>query len=282
MEGFFIGDNTVYSFRLMTNPDTNSQVWYVIHDKSGASLKYCGGKLPVLNCYNAHYILAGEPFHEWSMLSRGERQRRKKNWLAKQELTLIAETYEVNEVIVEEAQCSSLSVSALAKAVDSLRKASIPVSTNYTYVLPSTPVCANKKENNMHIDDYNDIDVQARQRLTSRTYEAFCAHDRKLENEFHLTDDEAPKTPSEFLQRIKDGKFVLPTDEEFKKHYNYLRDPGALIKWRDPAVKADKDGYDAAHKKLIAARDDVFDAIMVKKPIDALKDVQAFRDATFH
>jgi len=64
--------------------------------------------------------------------------------------------------------------------------------------------------------------------------------------QFGLIDDEAPETIADALKRIADGKFTY--DEKKKDYKTY--DPMRYIRWRDPSVKEDHEGYNAAEKAL--------------------------------
>jgi hypothetical protein len=98
---------------------------------------------------------------------------------------------------------------------------------------------------------------------------------RELQRKYGLVDDQAPKSPSEAIQRLKDGKYTLPTDEEYQKHYAYAN-PIGLLRWRDPDLKEDKDGFNKATEALGVTMKPLFDAINILDPKDALVVLQEF------
>ena len=116
--------------------------------------------------------------------------------------------------------------------------------------------------------------------LKTRADNIFYEKDRELERAFHLRDDEAPQSIKEFKERVAAGKFSfydMSEDDEFSDGFYY-----GDIRWRDPAVKADRKGYNAAHSKLQAAKSDVMDAIMIKTPAEAFAALEAYKGQTFH
>jgi len=93
-----------------------------------------------------------------------------------------------------------------------------------------------------------------------------------LSNQFGINDDPDPRTPAELVARITAGKYILP-DPAKRKAYNALDG----IRWRDPSVKEDMDGYNAAISALKVQKIAAKDIIMVKDPAtDGLAALQAF------
>lgn len=117
------------------------------------------------------------------------------------------------------------------------------------------------------------IEKDQRRALTSALYSAFRDKVGAAKKQFGLTGDDAPQTMTEMVQRIQDGKFVIP--EQYKDHCAST----SFIEWRDPAIKQDKDGYKAARKEL----DTAYQALELKLAIipvaDGLAAVEAYRDA---
>lgn len=98
----------------------------------------------------------------------------------------------------------------------------------------------------------------------------------KLRKQFGLSGDPAPKTVEDFIKRIQDGKFVLE-DMYKQKLTSYVTD---YISWRDPSIKRDEAGYDAAKELLDAKYRDTKRAIMTQGADAGLKavlDLEAFR-----
>lgn len=113
--------------------------------------------------------------------------------------------------------------------------------------------------------------------LNSRLQDTTYKIREDLEKAFGLVDDKAPATPSELVKRITDGKFILPKNEDQRDFYG-LRAVIDSIRWRDPSVKEDNDGYKAANAKLEAEAIKARDLIMVSTPENAIAAVQALEN----
>jgi len=96
---------------------------------------------------------------------------------------------------------------------------------------------------------------------------------RKL---FGLVDDDAPRTPTELVKRIMDGKFVISKEYADKDVYR----PSDYIQWRDPAIVKDKEGFDAAWKLFDVATNNARDAVMALSADQAMPIVQALETWT--
>lgn len=152
-----------------------------------------------------------------------------------------------------------------------------------------TPCAYNKKETAMDTTTIYDIEDEKRSYLRNRLTDIRYQKASKLEKEFGLLDDDAPKTPQEYVDRIKSGMVTFPTDEEFIKNNANMSfngwcalKPGSTLRWRDPAVKEDRDGYHKAMTAFEATETPVYDAIAIEDPKDALDAVQAHEQATLH
>lgn len=104
---------------------------------------------------------------------------------------------------------------------------------------------------------------------------------------YGLVDDDAPKTIKERKERFAAGKFVInwradeddyEDDEEFESSYS----AGGNIRWRDPAVKEDRKGYEAAMEKMGKDLTDFRDIIKIKSPDEGLTAVKDFEKRTYH
>lgn len=150
---------------------------------------------------------------------------------------------------------------------------------------------SNKKEGNNPMN-YATATVHAattetqdqRKYLQRRLEDIYIRKERPLYAAFGLTDDVAPSTPKELKARIADGKFTiigLPKDEEDEDDFDdcYYGGWSRLIRWRDPAKKADQDGYDAARKALQDEFQKAMDTIKiddVKAGLEAVKALEAW------
>jgi hypothetical protein len=96
---------------------------------------------------------------------------------------------------------------------------------------------------------------------------------------FGLVDDDRPETAQELIDRITSGKFIVPEDRKNQKTWGY---PLEYIRWRDPAIKRDEDGFQKYETSVEVASDDVMDTIIVKGPDAGLDAVNAFKAKTFN
>lgn len=154
----------------------------------------------------------------------------------------------------------------------------------------STDSYCNKQEGNNPMN-YATATVQAgttetqdqRKYLSNRLDEVYYTQLRPLEAKFGLTDDRPPSTPKELKERIESGKFTivgLPKDDEDDEDECYFYGSWSrMLKWRDPAKKADHDGYEAATKELRDLKQKTLDIIKIDEPkagLDAIKALEAW------
>lgn len=102
------------------------------------------------------------------------------------------------------------------------------------------------------------------------------------QKKFNLRDDPTPKTRKEFADRIAAGKFVidgLEKNPDGRINVYYAND---FIRWRDPAMKEDLKGYDAAMASFNEKSKPVRDAIEILDPKDALKILQEFETSVMN
>lgn len=119
-----------------------------------------------------------------------------------------------------------------------------------------------------------------RKYLTKRLETVYYEKESPLYAQFGLSDDLPPAGPKEIAERLKEGKYTIKgadKDDEFSG-YRYWG-IGDLIRWRDPAKKADTEGYEAALKDLNAKRQAALDTIKIDEPkagLDAIKALEAW------
>lgn len=136
------------------------------------------------------------------------------------------------------------------------------------------------KEPTMYID-YVSSDKHSESAKTNyllgRFNEVKSDKQSELRRQFGLENDPTPYTAKELVERIKSGKFILPTkkEEDMSGQIYYNNSPIYAITWRDPAVVEDQTGYDDASKKFKAASLPVHDAIMLKTNDEALTAINA-------
>lgn len=110
--------------------------------------------------------------------------------------------------------------------------------------------------------------------LRNSLYEAFSDKKHALKRKFGLVHDDAPDSFEEMLARIQAGKYVIDAKDAKRKTYA----PLAYIVWRDPSVKEDQDGYDAAKAELRKAYDKAEEDIRILAPEAGLASLRAFKD----
>lgn len=120
---------------------------------------------------------------------------------------------------------------------------------------------------------------------------AVCRKRGELYVAFKMEGTPPPKSPKEFVDYIKAGKF------EFAK--NYLNDDGSwrdetktpywysnrfmdYVSWNDPEKAADFAGYEAAVDKVEADQKEVMRTITIGTPAEGLAALKDFESKTFH
>lgn len=151
----------------------------------------------------------------------------------------------------------------------------VPCKPDYPYDMEvAKKVSPNKKEKTMYVDNDKHIESSKINYLNDRASQVFYKKADKLPKQFGLSDDAAPRSVSEFVKRIQDGKFMYK-DETKKDTEGYFYRPCEGIRWRDPSVKEDKDGHKAAYDSLSAAYQDAKDNIAIGTPVEGLAAVKA-------
>lgn len=113
--------------------------------------------------------------------------------------------------------------------------------------------------------------------LRDRAWGVYNAKTIAAEKQFGLVDMDCPKTPQEFVDRIKNGLFIFDNpDNASDSDYWQWNNPVSDIRWRDPAVKGDKEGFKAAREVLKAEHIKLKDSIQIKDPVESLAELQAW------
>lgn len=117
-------------------------------------------------------------------------------------------------------------------------------------------------------------EVLQRKYLKDRARDIYSNKSDEIQTAFNIYADSPPHTAEDLVDRIKNGKFTLPTPERLKeiKYWSVMEQ----IDWRDPAKPADQAGADAAQKKLSEAYTVVKDDVMIAPTDKALESVRAF------
>lgn len=129
-----------------------------------------------------------------------------------------------------------------------------------------------------HDDCIPDLATRAQNYLDGRLSNLRNTKDQEAELAFGLRDDRKPQTPKDLIDRITSGKYMVNPDNMEKKDYELLRS----FRWRDPAKKEDRAGYEATQKAMETAATTVTDTIMIGTPTEALAALKAFEGTTFH
>jgi hypothetical protein len=160
----------------------------------------------------------------------------------------------------------------------------IPAPSPYAYgknTVKSTQANIDLQVNMPQTQDPTD---KARNRLLERAGQASYEKRDEMRKAFNLIPDAEPETLKDFIQRIKDGKFVTDLTEKEQAERTFWNTERMLeeIEWRDPARVEDQEGFDAANVLLTKALNDVSDEIIVKTPEQGLEALRAFQAKTFH
>jgi hypothetical protein len=118
--------------------------------------------------------------------------------------------------------------------------------------------------------------------FTDRLYELRSEKSDDLREQFGIQDAKPPKTPLELIQRIKDGQFVIRKSDRERDEFDggdvWYGDAWSSIRFRDPAVKRDEEGYDRGYEALdkaySAAKDQLYAGT---DPVKVLADFQAWK-----
>jgi len=152
----------------------------------------------------------------------------------------------------------------------------------YPCQVTSTCVPEQEKVANMYVD-YVSSDKHSESAKTNYLLARYENTKREirleLRKQFGLDNDDRPTTAKEFADRILSGKYVLPTEkEEELARQQYYSSVVDAIKWRDPAIKEDRDGFKLAETELDDESLKVHDVVMIKDHDTALAAIQAFKD----
>lgn len=156
------------------------------------------------------------------------------------------------------ALCASTPAPVCVTVISPRKGLDYPVSTKVECIKE------NKKEQTMNLyEDEDDMDIDTNSTklnyLQSRLNNVRYARDNELEKEYGLRDDERPLNFNEFLARITAGKYTIDEKNKTKNCYT----PLDYIRWRDPSVKEDQEGYRKANAALTAAAIKAADTIVV-------------------
>lgn len=153
-----------------------------------------------------------------------------------------------------------------------------PAGYEFTLPLPQECKPAKSRKNTMYRDEYDcpsagqPTDQKQRDYLLAELNAIEYKARDKGERTFGLIDDPRPTTPADLVKRIQDGKFIIPKEFEEKKVYHPLE----YIRWRDPAVKEDREGYEKFCETLQTESKQTERKIAIADPKDGLEILTAF------
>jgi hypothetical protein len=136
-----------------------------------------------------------------------------------------------------------------------------------------------KKEDKMSRHYNEDLDMYVEEVTESEKQRAYLFNRLEvirygkvyeLEQKFGLRDEDYPKNFNEWVERINAGRYVFnkPGDKEGEYWRNYIR-------WRDPDLKEDVKGYNAALELLNKEHLKTKDIIAIKSVDDGLDALQS-------
>jgi hypothetical protein len=101
----------------------------------------------------------------------------------------------------------------------------------------------------------------------------------ELWKQFGMSDLDLPKTPAEFVDLVKTGKYYFRKPDQEATQYEpavYYERVSSYIRFRDPLVKKDDAGYERALKALNVAHENARDKLWAEQ--DSLKVLEDFRN----
>lgn len=120
------------------------------------------------------------------------------------------------------------------------------------------------------------IEAGQRYAVRSALSTAFEKAKLGLKKQFGLIDDDAPKTPTELVERIAAGKYTIDAKDADYEGWD-ASSAVRYVRWRDPAVVEDKAGYKAARADLDAAYEDAKLKAILSPVADLLQLVEDFK-----
>lgn len=169
---------------------------------------------------------------------------------------------------------------------DTLTISPQPVETGWEVVTPYVSLAETKPRSIPMFYD-NDctgtINIEATQRnhLLDRVHTASWKKRQEGKEQFHIRDDDPPETPTEMIDRIKEGKFRIKkgrVDEDGQEYFPY--GPLNYIVWR--SEDKDQAGYDAFIEKMMKDQTDAEDIIVLKSLDEGLEALKRFENTTIH
>ncbi len=124
--------------------------------------------------------------------------------------------------------------------------------------------------------DNDNLELQSRKYLQREMDGLHCQVVEKLRDTYNINDMLAPKTPREMRERINQGLFEITGEDSAPDKSFGWGGPG--LRWRDPAKKADHEGYNKAADEYESEFSKVMTKLFVLPSIEGLKIYENFRD----
>lgn len=137
---------------------------------------------------------------------------------------------------------------------------------NQVSLVPNSTI--KEKENTMRMCDIPTLEAAQKDYFFKRLDTLYLDKNEALQIKYGLTDDEPPRSLQELMDRLNSGRysFLRPSlDKDSSLGVYSLIDE---IRWRDPNLKEDRNGFDKALDSLEKARSNSKDRIMASSTTD--------------
>lgn len=242
------GDLYMYSFR------QTSGIWYVVHTITGKMRPYCNGRVSDVWEEEAMEDEIYDLFETWICYTR--RYRKKLKYMYTKNTPTFA-PFPANG-------CVTVTCSPMTEL-----KAAVRQSYAKTNV---------KKEEEMNTVD---LEMKRGRYLEDRAFRINNEKEFELRKAFGLVDAPQPTTPKEFVEFIKEGKYELDEKHQDRKLWNPWA-AGDYLRFRDPEVKRDEDGFNKASEILSKEYRTLMDDIAILDAKEGLEKLREFEAKTFH
>jgi hypothetical protein len=261
----------MYTFRYMYNPEKNQDVVLHVVAPDGATTPYHSRRIK-----DEYPAWKADSFYQWSQYGQKKRQRMKERFFEEEEretMKYIINKFDENvPVSLDTCTVSSCSPCVSTDCV-------IYTIADGGLVRSVNGVELNEKEQEPTMATLNataDLVAQQKNYALNRLDSLKWNKREPMAVAFGLRDDDYPKNIKELRERFASGRYVIKgkDDDDFWGL-------GEAIRFRDPAKKEDREGYDEAQEKMDAAYTAARDTIVLTDT-DPVKVLTDFESATFH
>lgn len=257
-----------YTYSLFPNGGTaHSRRWYIVNDQTGWMMPYMTRDDLIKEWFNSNTMIKSSisasffTYQSWSVTERRkwrkaqektpEYQRR----LAEYEQPMVEETMsDFYDDDLDDCDCEICKPNPYKKGN----------TMNYAAAVNTSPLPTDQKQREYLLDRLTDIQIEK---------------SSDLHKFFRLDPVKSPRSFNEFIEKVKSGDVSFNGKDKDEKYYS-LYTLLSFVRWaKDPE---DRDGYNAATKKMDEAVAKTKDIIVIKSPEDGLKALEAFEAQTFH